>query len=253
MTDLDRLDPDRVVLAGEYSLRLLEHEQLAHAKRLMLSDPDFAAMVEWWDHRINDLNWRFVDVPPPSGMWRAIQLRLSEQDNSHVANRPHEKIADKSWGRIAAGLVGFVLGSILMFALIPDDEAPGPIVADAPEMPTPVAPQLVANFGDGAGGLEITTRLDPDSNRLSVLVAGAPEAILGPDRAPELWVVPDGGAPLSLGLLPYDGLITLELDSQTAGLFQSGALIAVTYEDRASAPHTAPTTDIVAAGPLVEI
>ncbi len=68
-----------------------------------------------------------------------------------------------------------------------------------------------------------------------------------------VWVVPAGGVPQSLGLIPADGNFGRELTEAEAALLVEGALLAVTYEDSASAPHEAPTTTILLAGPLDEV
>ncbi|WP_265529613.1 anti-sigma factor [Sphingomicrobium marinum] len=248
MTDDPQKDP--VVTAAELALGLLEGSELADANRRLLADADFAELVDWWHLKFAHLSRQFDAVPPPSSIWPAIDSHLAGQDDIPAIAVP----TGKGWRKRAAGFLGFMLGVAVMLYVDKGTDLLGPRVVEVPvEQPVSVTPQLFAALDGGETGPDISTRLDPASRKLAVQIAGVPEAELGPSRAPELWVVPAGGAPQSLGLLPYQGGYSRELGEAEAALFAAGATIAVTYEERDSAPHSAPTTDIVAAGQLIEI
>ena len=245
------VDPqkDPIVSAAEMALGLLEGEDLATANRQLLADPSFADLVDWWQLKFAQLSRHFDSVPPPPSLWAGIDSQLGEQDNAPVI-RPE---GSSGFGKRAAGLIGFFAGIAAMFLIVQSTDLLGPRVAEVPEQPAAVTTQLFASLDGGEAGPAISTRLDPASQQLAVQIADVPQAELGPDLAPELWIVPAGGAPQSLGLLPYEGGFSRDLTDEEAQLFVAGATIAVTYEERAGAPHEAPTSDIVAAGQLIEI
>lgn len=247
MTDSPQKDP--IVTAAELALGLLEGDELAAANRLLLTDPEFAELVDWWHLKFAQLSRHFDGVPPPPSIWPGIDSQLGDQDNAPIV----ESAPAKAMRSRVAGLIGFLAGIGAMFFVVQSTDFLEPKVVEIPEQPSALAPQLFAALDGGETGPNISTRLDPNSRQLAVQIAGVPQAELGPTRAPELWVVPAGGAPQSLGLLPYEGGFSRDLTDSEAALFVAGATIAVTYEDRDSAPHPAPTTDIVAAGQLIEI
>ena len=90
---------------------------------------------------------------------------------------------------------------------------------------------------------------------MELRIAAAENLQLDAARAYELWALPaDGAAPVSLGLMPKSGRITLELnDAQRMALSRSRK-IAISLEPPGGSPTGAPTgpvlfvTDIVVAG-----
>ncbi len=65
--------------------------------------------------------------------------------------------------------------------------------------------------------------------------------------------MPAGGAPQSLGLIPQTGALQRELTKSERAALVDGASLAVTYEDATSAPHDAPSTDILLIGGSSEV
>ena len=66
-------------------------------------------------------------------------------------------------------------------------------------------------------------------------------------------MVPAGGAPQSLGLIPATGNFERELTQAERAALVDGASLAVTYENATGAPHEAPTTDILVIGGLTSV
>ena len=69
-------------------------------------------------------------------------------------------------------------------------------------------------------------------------------------RATELWVIPAGQAPVSLGLVRTDGVERKVIPAELASRLVSGATIAVSDEPLGGAPTGQPTGDVLAAGAL---
>ncbi|MCM8556656.1 anti-sigma factor [Sphingomicrobium sediminis] len=252
MPSAPKLDPDRTVLAAEYAVGFLEGEDLVRAKRLSLIDEDFASLVEWWDLRFNEQHYRFMEVSPSSQMWTAIAARLSGQDNLAIGTAPVPKTRSFGQRFVAASILfAGALAILLLGMQLGDRElvVPEQVPADQPQN----VQQLFAVLDGGDTGPALTTRIDPSSETLNVQISNVDPVALGDGRAPVLWVVPEGGAPTSLGMLEVDGIIIREISDAERALLQAGATLAVTYENIAEAPHQAPTTDILAAGELIRI
>nr|WP_225899993.1 anti-sigma factor [Croceicoccus gelatinilyticus] len=232
------------MLAGEYALRVLEGEELAEARRRLLSDPEFVREVQWWEDRIGTWAEEVAPVQPTEAVWPAISARLEGAEDTGNNVVPIKRgPAPWSIGLALAGL-GAAAAAIALSVATPTT-VPVPVPTE-----TQVASsegQLVAQLASEDAAIRLASLIDPDGRRLTLTAAGLTPA---EGQSPELWVIPDGGAPVSLGLIPEDGRFERELTGDEAGLLQAGALIAVTYESSIGAPHEAPTLPIIVAGPL---
>ena len=72
------------------------------------------------------------------------------------------------------------------------------------------------------------------------------------DRDLELWSIPAGGAPLSLGLLVMqpDGSATLVLSDEGLARRAQGAVLAISLEPRGGSTTGAPTGPVLYTGKL---
>ena len=243
-------EEERGVLAGEYALGVLEGEESAAARRLVLSDRGFADLVRWWEDRLAVMAEDAVAQQPSERVWPAIEHRLGLQDavaQPRTVERATGLSGARLWGALAASAAA--AAAITLLVVNPVARQPAPV-------PTPQETQLasatryVANAQSEDGAIRLAGLVEPDSNLLQVRVEGlAP----GEGQAAELWAVPEGGAPRSLGTIPADGIVSLDLAAAQRSALGTGAALAVTYEDPASIPNDAPTSDILIVSPLTEI
>lgn len=237
-------DPD--MLAGEMALGVLEGEALAEAQRRM-ADRAFAEQVAWWRNRLGALSEQASAVAPSDGVWRAIDLQLDADGHQgadvHRLRTPRERHGPSRWS-IATALGGLAAAAAAVVIYL-STPVPEPVL---PPVGVPAAGTvLIAQLQGEDGNMRLASVLDPASGRLTLSIAGlAAEA----GTSPELWVVPEGGAPVSLGLIPQAGSAERSLSPEQAELLIPGATLAVTFEDEATAPHDAPTPPIVLAGTL---
>jgi anti-sigma-K factor RskA len=61
----------------------------------------------------------------------------------------------------------------------------------------------------------------------------------------ELWALPEGGAPVSLGLLPKNGIATLALNEAQRAALGIARKIAVSVEPLRGSPTGAPTGPVI--------
>ena len=82
---------------------------------------------------------------------------------------------------------------------------------------------------------------------LMVPVPGKPDA---QGRVPELWIIPAGQAPRSLGALSIDRSHTVSVPADARMALVPGSVLALTLEPPAGMPHAAPSGPIIAKGAI---
>lgn len=232
---VDRLDPDQEALAAELTLGLLEGETRADALRRTLADPAFAAAVDAWRRRLDPMYDEFA-VVPPSDLWPAIEARLGRTDAVASAQV-------RRWRWLAIGSGALAASFAAAFLLVRPE--PVTIVREVVRPPAQVA---VAQLG-GKSGTLLAANYAPDQGDLRIRAIALPDSTL----VPELWVIPAGGAPQSLGLLHGRGVTKVVVPAKLRALLIDGATLAVTMEPGEGAPHAAPSSAPIATGTISRI
>ncbi|QZH75607.1 MAG: anti-sigma factor [Erythrobacter sp.] len=248
--DTNLFGPD--IMAGEYALGVLEGADLAIAQRRYLSDREFAARVEWWRHRLGCMAEAAGEFDPSEQVWPAIERRLfSDREGGGAMEDPRVRPSTRGLPGWSLGLgmaISAAAAAALTFVFV--QPAGQPPVAPV-ETAAPVAGErLVAQLASEDGALTLAGLVDGQTGQLSLNIGGFAPA---EGQATELWVVPEGGAPQSLGLIPASGTFARDLTDAERAALVAGASLAVTYEDAVSAPHAAPTTDILIIGGLTQV
>jgi anti-sigma-K factor RskA len=218
------------VLAAELVLGLLEPVEVAQARARVATDPTFAAEVAAWEARFEPMLGS-EDVAPPETVWPRVAAQLpaaSGQDNT-------SRLRFWQGLSVASMAAAAVLGVMLM-------NAP----ADTPVPATP-AP-LIAAIG-GETGQAIAARYDPATGGLTITPVRLDTGAL----YPELWLVPKGGTPISLGMLDPKTPRVHSVPEPLRAAMNSGALLAVTPEPKSGAPGGKATGPIIASGALQTI
>lgn len=236
MTDHE-LSPDET-LAAEYVVGVLTSEERAQAERRIAAEPGFAAEVADWQERLMPLLAEIEPETPPRVVWMrvAAQLGVSATRPAGVWN------SVAVWRGVAA--VASVAAAVAVAALV----LTPPRVVIEPGAAPAAAPVLtsIALLKEEAGPTSFVVTLDKAHDRLIVAtVAGQAQA----DRSFELWVLPEGQAPVSLGVL--NGREALVLDTaKLLGPDGETASLAITLEPLGGSPSGDPTGPIVASGAL---
>ena len=124
---------------------------------------------------------------------------------------------------------------------------PQPPVSVTPAPAVASAPPMVAMLGDQEG-MKVVASWDPGSRQLVLAVPADIPA--DPSHSHELWVIPAGGKPQSLGTMPSGRQMHMRLADALATLLQQGATIAISVEPMGGSPTGAPTGPVVASGAL---
>jgi len=267
MTERGILSEELDLLAAEYALGLAEGVEHARAVMLETTDGEFALRVaQWRDHAANWLEdiegesvgehvWRrlapLFEGAPIAANDAAILADVRDETTDWAAQA--QSWQTRSYLAIAASLVlAILLGTVLTMGAGSGTVGTGQAGDTAPiaNAQDPIEPAVrnlaVAQIPSAEGVPLISAALDSDQGALRLRVAEFDTV----DKAPELWVLDATGTPNSLGLV--DGReLTIQLSAELRALLVEGAIIAVTLEDRETAPHDAPTGAILGTGELV--
>ncbi|TXI46108.1 MAG: hypothetical protein E6Q50_15520, partial [Lysobacter sp.] len=72
-------------------------------------------------------------------------------------------------------------------------------------------------------------------------------------RVPELWLIPPGESPKSLGIVSIDRAHTVSVPEPLREALKQGAVLAITLEPQGGAPQGIATGPIIAKGDLVTL
>jgi anti-sigma-K factor RskA len=243
--DFERDPPDDDVLAAELVLGVLDARARAAAQARVETDAAFAARVTAWERRLGGLVAEVGAAPVPAHVWPRIGARLGWNDRAAQGGL---------WQSLAfwrgLGVAGVLAAAVLAVLLMRASEAPAPLPAPivvAPS-PTPVAPAPVVTLASDAGSATFLATVDRKSGHLRV--TPVPTAADAEGRVPELWLIPPGQAPVSLGVIDHAWTHEIDVPEQHRWALgeKVGSLLAVSLEPKGGAPQGAPTGPIVAKG-----
>jgi anti-sigma-K factor RskA len=210
---------EREFLAAEMALGLLEGEDLLAARGLMISDPDFAALVAGWDEKLAPLLDGIDPQDPPADLWARISQAIDAAPAGGAADG--NVIALKRRLRRWQWATGLAALAASLFAV----QVLSPQFAPAP--PAPVAAPLVATFTLPSTDTRLGVTYLPDRGDLLVSANGlAGDGV----HDHELWLVPPEGKTISLGLVTPDRSTRVHLPDDLAARLRAGAVLALTRE-----------------------
>ncbi len=217
-------DADRI-LAGEYALGLLSPGEAADFEARMARQPHLRALYGGWAEDLAGLTDGIPEAVAPA----ALKPRIDADLFAAAPRRPFAGWRGIGWlvgGAIAASLA--VLLAVDGGMLEPQGDAPG----------------FAANIAAEDGSLVLVAGYDAASGLLTVerQVGAAPDG-----RALELWLIAGENAPVSLGILPGDGIARLNVAEGLRGQM-TGGLLAITDEPPGGSPTGAPTGSVLASG-----
>lgn len=243
MTDEPLSGPDEdSALAAEHALRLLDGPMRSKAEARMRDDKAFAQQVERWQERIAPLFDAVAPVQPPASSWASLATKLGGEEpaNDNIATLQHRI---RVWRGLTAGAAA--IAAVCVAALV----LRGPMMAP---MPVPVAPAAapastpitVAALRGETGPAAVVAAYDRDAGSLVI----TPAAMAVPsDKSAELWLIPAGGKPQSLGILDPTKPTRIAVPS---GVGAAGAALAVSIEPTGGSPGAGPTGPVIASGAL---
>lgn len=223
-----QMGDERGNLAAEYALGVLDAAGRLEAQRLIASDPAFADEVDAWEETLHPLAEACGEETPPPHLRRAVEERLFG-----ASARP------------AGFWQSLGLWRSLAFASIALLIVSAGLNARSYLMQEEAGARLIVSLEPQGGEVRFLALYEPDRSefRLSQ-VSGSP----GEGRDFELWLVEGGNAPVSLGVLPKQGVAEIDLPPPLARRVKEGATLAISDEPAGGSPTGKATGPVVAAG-----
>jgi anti-sigma-K factor RskA len=241
---------ERDHLAAEWVLGTLPEAERAEAARLAASDPDFVCAVQGWQDRLAPLDAATAPVPPPPELWARIESALAAQVSgaastvtASASDAPGSNVIKlarrvRTWRRTAAFTGALAAG---LAAVVVLDRLPAP--------PEPANARFVAVVNRDASLPALIVDVDTRKGEVTVRSVAAEQPA---GKSLELWVIPEGEAPRSLGVIDPAARI-LHIVGEKAGVLPAKGAIAVTLEPQGGSPIEGPTGPVVYSGALIPV
>lgn len=233
---------DRHVLAGEYVLGTLAGRARERFARLMQQDYRFAQAAAQWELRLGALAAGVEPVSPPPWVWQRIEQRLGF--SSGAEHRPVASWQLFTWRALAG--VSTVAVAALAFVLVTQEPVVREVPVEVPvPQPVPVDRMAAVLTGEEARSAWMVSA-PVDGARLTVRTLNPKP--LPPGKAYELWLLPVGQNPISLGLVPTEGEKSIEPPPELRALIRPGMALAVSLEPAGGSPTGLPTGPVLYQG-----
>src|SRR5258708_5236273 len=212
-------------LASEYVLGTLRGPARRRFEGWRGSAPVVDQRCRFGEDRLTRLAKALTPVQPPAHVWPAIQRRLKLTTPRPLLHRM------RSFALAASVVLVVGLAGLLYWR------------SHQPVQATVVA-TISAKSGEHLWELEVLGNAD----RLVAHAARLPARPAGHDY--ELWALPKGGAPVSLGVLPSEGASSRILTAIQKRALAISSQVAVSIEPLGGSPTGQPTGDALYVAPL---
>jgi len=187
-----------------------------------------------WERHLAPLGLALRDEQPPEDLWYRVQASLARADDRKTIAKAKRgvwrwRIASLFMTAIAAGLAGFIFTKSLEQPTIPS---------------TTTSTQYVAVVTPEGGQDVLIVELDLVAGSARVRPVGVS---VERGRDLQMWRIAPDSAPQPVGLVPPDGITTLDLTAD------AGDTIAISLEPEGGSTTGAPTGPVVYTGSLIAV
>lgn len=220
-------------LAGEYVLGTLQGGARRRFEQLLAEDRALQQQVQVWERRLTP--WLHAVTPEtvPQRVWERIQERLGHR------SPPHDAKPDAAlwrWLGVGSTMLAATLAAILVLRPMEALRVPETLT-DLAVLSTDKAEPVWIVRKKGTGLLELS---------------GLSQVTVPSDRDLELWSIPEGGIPMSLGVIRRSSntQAVLHLSPEARQRLASGAVLAISLEPVGGSPTGSPTGPVIFTGKL---
>lgn len=217
----------RRALAADYAIGLMPATARRRFDALLLDDPALRVELGHWQTALASLTGALPERPVPERVWQGIQARIEPQ----VLHLPAKKPFWKQFRVLAAACA--VVVAIFVGVLYQRDYG--------------VAYNATLVAANQQPALQV--KAFADHLQIEPLTLAAVEAA----RDLELWAIPAGGKPISLGVVPSAGKGRIQLSEAQRTLLTAPLTLAVTLEPRGGSPSGQPTGPVLYKGELASL
>jgi anti-sigma-K factor RskA len=222
--------------AAEYVLGVLTAGERRAAEQRIARDKAFAAEVAFWEERLGGLAATVPPVAPPADGWARIEAALAGA-RPFPAQRQGLWRSLTFWRSLATVTSALAVASLA--GLI--------YVAQVPS----VKPPLVAKLDESSGKSGFFAAVNPADGTLTIVPA---VALTGEQQhALELWLIPSGDKPHSLGLVDPARPIKVVVPAELRPHVTPDSVLAISVEPPGGSPTGQPTGPVIANGKLAAL
>ena len=230
--DIAATPPEPGSLAAEYVLGVLDAPRRRELESRIARDRAFAREVAEWQNRLAPLVAEIAPVDPPLYVWPRVR-------NAVFGVERRSRFDDVSFWRWLTAGAGAVAAAALVFAF----------VATRTPAPTIVAPLVAAiNLDDGKPAFVATI----DLARGTMIVMPI-AAVIPAEKVPELWLIPPGDTPHSLGVVDVAHPVSVTIPAALRNAITLQAAVAISIEPRGGSPTGQPTGPVIAKGGIASL
>lgn len=229
---------DELPLAAEFVLGLVQGEERDALEKRRRDDYRFAQDVEFWESRLGVLasDVKPEDVPPY--IWQRIVETVGPPPASRDVRAPQRS---GLWQSLAFWRTLGVASSALAAACLV-------VLFTAPAAPPPA---LVATLTLTDGQSAFMATVDRMTGK--VMLMPALDTPAPADHTHELWLVPVGGTPQSLGTFVAKGPVLVKMPDDMMPHASPDATLAISVEPMGGSKTGAPTGPVVASGKMHDL
>ena len=240
----------REQLAGEYVLGTLRGPARARFKGWLIADAALRTTVDEWQRRLAPMADAIAPVTPPRRVWEAIAARIAAPDAAIARRSLWENLPFwRALGLAASGMAAALLAAVLLVAPEPPQPAPPPQIVRVPASVVP--PSYVAVLADPATRkpvLMVAAARKSDQ----LLVKRLDDSIMVADKSLELWALPAGRAPVSLGVVAGESKYLQKLAAIADQSLGEIPQLAMSLEPKGGSPSGVPTGPVLYTGPCIK-
>ena len=248
-------------LAAQYALGTLRGGARRRLEAIARSEPAVRAALLVWQGRLSSIAELQPAEAPSAAVWTRIQNLVEADAARETVRRAPAPAAPRAgwwhslglWRGVALASVAVALVAVAVGAQL-RGRLGGEIAALQSRLQaTPQIQYVAVLAGDAASaglpaGTAVLVTFDARSGQLVLQREGSFQA--APDKSLQLWALPPGGAPRSLGVLGDDRVLRLPA---TAGDVREVPALAISLEPRGGVPSAGgPTGPVLFKGALIQ-
>lgn len=225
---------------AEYVLGVLDADARAAVAREIIDNSEAATSVARWQRHLMPLAQTLPEVAPPAYVWARILHALQLENAREATPAPRRSLLENlrlwQWLGVGASIVAVACVVVMLRTLTTTTH-------EAPAVTLMVSSIKQTN---GVAGWTATM----DLSRKEMIVVPATPVAYARDRSTQLWLIPAGGKPISVGVFKPDAANVLPLNPSLLAQLGPTASLAVSVEPLGGSPTGQPTGPVVAQGSI---
>jgi anti-sigma-K factor RskA len=245
-------------LAAEHVLGTLRGPAARRFARLAAEHATLRAIIAEWESRLSPMAEAVPERAPPSRVWHAIAARIAASRNGRQrapAAMPGLWASLAFWRGVGVFGSAAALSLFAVLMLRPPEKVEVQIPVEVVRLRPPkseVPPSYLAVLDDPKTHQPVLLAMGwRGSDQL--IVRAVDERPIAENRSLELWTLPPGEKPRSLGVVGAYGRTLVKLSSDVDKSLGGIPTLAVSLEPKGGSPTGGPTGPVLYAGPCVKI